>query len=478
MKYIKYKVGFAKSMAICFLCLTFRLHAYAADTLKFGIDVLQDEHFERLENRKIGILTHAPATNSDNVPTCEVFLESEIKDNIICFFSPEHGLSATAKAGERIENERLDGIPVHSLYKNEGSKEDPKWAPTKEQLEKIDTLVVDLCDVGVRCYTYITCMRFAIEQCIRYGKRVVVLDRPNPLGRKLSGPFMDEELQGYVGGFRIPHLHGMTTGELAQFLVKHYRPHPWLKELTPEQLKNTTDEQPKVEIVEMKNYRPNALWSGQKFKKSYFWHPPSPNLPNFDSCLAYSCMIPMQIHGNFKTILASERVSENGEAQPFRLFCMYHKDDDVKPIVKYLNEKKLAGVAFKVAKNGEADGIVLNITDWEKFDPGACMLRMMQVDKKLDIDKKRRNKLSILSEEGFKMCTDRDKDLPFSKYANFDKKGEYWSVARSLIGEKSLVEALSDPKAISDEWIPKHLKEWKDRAQAFKEKRSDCLLYD
>ena len=191
MKYIKYKVGFAKSMAICFLCLTFRLHAYAADTLKFGIDVLQDEHFERLENRKIGILTHAPATNSDNVPTCEVFLESEIKDNIICFFSPEHGLSATAKAGERIENERLDGIPVHSLYKNEGSKEDPKWAPTKEQLEKIDTLVVDLCDVGVRCYTYITCMRFAIEQCIRYGKRVVVLDRPNPLGRKLSGPFMD-----------------------------------------------------------------------------------------------------------------------------------------------------------------------------------------------------------------------------------------------------------------------------------------------
>ena len=153
---------------------------------------------------------------------------------------------------------------------------------------------------------------------------------------------------------------------------------------------------------------------------------------------------------------------------------MYHKDDDVKPIVKYLNEKKLAGVAFKVAQNGEADGILLNITDWEKFDPGVCMLRMMQVDKQLDIDQ-RRNKFSILSEEDFKTCTDWDEDLPFLQFA---QRKEYWSVARSLIGEKSLIEALSASEALSDEWISKYLKEWKDSAQVFEKERSDCLLYD
>ena len=154
---------------------------------------------------------------------------------------------------------------------------------------------------------------------------------------------------------------------------------------------------------------------------------------------------------------------------------MYHKDDDVKPVVERLNAKKLAGVEFKVAQNGETDGILLNITDWEKFAPDVCMLRMMQVDKQLDIDKKRRNKLSILSEEGFKTCTDRDEDLPFSRFAQ--RKG-CWSVARSLIGEKSLIEVLSDPEALSDEWISKHLKEWKERTQAFEKERSDCLLYD
>ena len=453
----------------CLCCFAFRFHIHTQDTLKFGIDVLKEEEFERLNGQKLGILTHAPATDSDNVPTYKVFLNSKIRDNIVCFFSPEHGLSATAKAGEQIENEQLDDIPVCSLYRNEGSEKEPKYVPT-EQFKHIDTLVVDLCDVGVRCYTYITCMRFAIEQCVRYEKRVVVLDRPNPLGRKLSGPFMDEDLQGYVGGFCIPHLHGMTIGEIAMFLVKHYQKHPWLERLMPEQLKGAS-----VEVVKMQRYRPNALWSGQKFKKSYFWHPPSPNLPNFDSCLAYSCMIPMQIYGNFKTILASERVLENGEAQPFRFFHMYHKLDNAEPIVERLNAKKLAGVEFKVAKNGETGGILLNITDWEKFAPDVCMLRMMQVDKQLDIDKKWRNKLSILSEEGFKTCTDRDEDLPFSRFAQ--RKG-CWSVARGLIGEKSLIEVLSNSAPLSDEWISKHLKEWKERTQAFKEERSDCLLYD
>lgn len=84
------------------------------------------------------------------------------------------------------------------------TKHPPFLSPTKEQLSNIDVLVIDLVDICARCYTYITCMRFALEQCIRYGKQVVMLDRPNPLGRKVSGPSMDQNLQAYVGGYCIP----------------------------------------------------------------------------------------------------------------------------------------------------------------------------------------------------------------------------------------------------------------------------------
>ena len=80
------KISFIKSMTVGFLCLAFLFFAYVEDTLKFGIDVLKEEGFERLKEQKIGILTHAPATDSNNTPTYKVFLNSKIRNNIVCFF--------------------------------------------------------------------------------------------------------------------------------------------------------------------------------------------------------------------------------------------------------------------------------------------------------------------------------------------------------------------------------------------------------
>lgn len=136
------------------------------------------------------------------------------------------------------------------------------------------------------------------------------------------------------------------------FLVKHYRPHPWLESLTPEQLKRAS-----VWVVKMQHYRPNAFWSEQKFNQPYHWHAPSPNLPNFGSCFAYGCMIPMRIYGNVEMLLASERESESGEAQPFRFFHMYHKDDDVKPIVSVSMRKNLRELSLKRLKTVKPTGL-------------------------------------------------------------------------------------------------------------------------
>ena len=83
-------------------------------------------------------------------------------------------------------------------------------------LAELDCLVIDLQDVGVRCYTYVSCMRYVMEACFEAGVEVVVLDRPNPLGGlKLAGPMIDPEWISYVGAFPMPFVHGMTIAELA-----------------------------------------------------------------------------------------------------------------------------------------------------------------------------------------------------------------------------------------------------------------------
>lgn len=87
-------------------------------------------------------------------------------------------------------------------------------------------------DIGVRYYCYNTCMRFALEKAIKEGKNVFILDRPNPLGKKIAGLCLEENLQAYVGGFCVPHVYGMTMGELANMVIQNYIPHPWLSPLT------------------------------------------------------------------------------------------------------------------------------------------------------------------------------------------------------------------------------------------------------
>ena len=105
--------------------------------------------------------------------------------------------------------DKKTGLPVFSLYGKFRK-------PTSKMLTKIDSLVIDLQDVGVRCYTYISCMRYAMEACFEAGVEVVVLDRPNPLGGiKVAGPPMDEACMSYVGAFQIPYDHGLTIGAFA-----------------------------------------------------------------------------------------------------------------------------------------------------------------------------------------------------------------------------------------------------------------------
>ena len=134
----------------------------------------------------------------------------EKKVNVTAIFCPEHGFRGTEDAGSKIDSsvDEKTGIPILSLYGN-GSR-----SPSAADFAKFDTLVIDIQDVGVRFYTYYISIFYLIDACIKNGKNVILLDRPNPNGFLVDGGILNSEFESGVGKFPIPTSHGMTLGEL------------------------------------------------------------------------------------------------------------------------------------------------------------------------------------------------------------------------------------------------------------------------
>jgi uncharacterized protein YbbC (DUF1343 family) len=132
-------------------------------------------------------------------------------------FSAEHGFFCVAAAGERTASawHPYWDRPIHSLY-GEHRK------PTVEMLEGIDHMVVDLCDIGVRCYTYLATLKLTLEACAEAGISVTVLDRPLPLGGILDGPLLKGGFSSFVAPMNVPLCHAMTPGECACWIVEQY----------------------------------------------------------------------------------------------------------------------------------------------------------------------------------------------------------------------------------------------------------------
>lgn len=125
-------------------------------------------------------------------------------------FAPEHGFRGAAADGEKI-NDGVDsrtGLPIVSLY---GANR----KPTPEQLADVDVVVFDIQDVGTRFYTYISTMHYVMEACAQQGKKMLILDRPNPNGDYIDGPIRVPSLKTFVGMHPIPIVHGLTVGELS-----------------------------------------------------------------------------------------------------------------------------------------------------------------------------------------------------------------------------------------------------------------------
>lgn len=177
-------------------------------------------YLDSLRGRKVALFSNHTGVIGDSTHTVDMLLDNGI--NVAAIFSPEHGFSGKADAGEHVSSSEYSHgdktVPVVSLYGPGHAK------AMKEALAngKIDIILVDIQDVGLRYYTYYCTMIELQEEAARNGQKFIVLDRPNPNGMYVDGPILDMKYKSGVGKLPIPTVHGLTLGELAQMVNGEY----------------------------------------------------------------------------------------------------------------------------------------------------------------------------------------------------------------------------------------------------------------
>ena len=185
--------------------------------------------------------------------------------DVAAIFSPEHGFRGTADAGEHVASsvDARTGIPIRSLYDGNTKR------PSDETMRSFDVLVVDMQDVGLRFYTYYISMLRMMDACADFGRRVVVLDRPNPNGHIIDGPVLDMKYRSGVGAIPVPVLHGLTMGEIARMAAGE----GWAKQCA-------------LTVVKCRNYTHAT--------ESLLPVAPSPNLPTARAVYLYAALCPFE----------------------------------------------------------------------------------------------------------------------------------------------------------------------------------------
>jgi len=210
-----------------------------------------------LEGKKVGLVVNQ-SSMVDSVHLINYLVSKGV--DVKGIYAPEHGYKGNVERGKHVDGE-IDaetGIPVYSLYgKNH--------KPSPEILKDIDVMVFDMQDVGVRFFTYIYTMTRVMEASAENGIKVVVLDRPNPIGYYVDGPMLKPGFESGIGLFPIPVIHGLTVGEFAMMVNGEH----WLKDGI----------QCDLEVIKVENYTHET-----KYQLPVF---PSPNLAEMKSIYLY-----------------------------------------------------------------------------------------------------------------------------------------------------------------------------------------------
>ena len=304
----------------------------------------------RLDGLRLGVLAN-PASIDHNFQHLADLLGHSNRHKVTAIFGPQHGYRSDLQ-DNMIETphtkDRRRNVPIFSLYSE--TRE-----PTKEMLELIDVLVIDLQDVGARIYTFIYTMANCLRAAAKHGLPVIVCDRPNPIGGlAVEGPTLEPGYESFVGQFRMPMRHGLTVAELARFFNEHHR-------IGAE-----------LEVVPMQGWSRDMYFDATGLP----WVMPSPNMPTLDTAIVYPGTV----------LFEGTKLSEGrGTTRPFELIGAPWLDAE--QLASRMNKAGLDGVYFRKANfeptfqkhaRVPCGGCQMHVTNRDEFQPvraGVSLLR-------------------------------------------------------------------------------------------------------
>lgn len=387
--------------------------------VELGVERLLRTGQAKLRGARVGLVCNQASVNHDYRHVADLFAEHR-DFKLTALFGPQHGIRGDLQDNMVETPHVLDadtGVPVYSLYSE--TRE-----PTERMLDEVDVLVFDLQDVGCRIYTFIYTLANCMRAAAKYGKKILVCDRPNPIGGvAVAGNLLEPEFASFVGQFPIPTRHGMTVCELAQMFARHWG-------IGAE-----------IELVSMEG------WGRELFmdETDAPWVLPSPNMPTQDSAIVF----PGTVH------VEGTQVSEGrGTTKPFELVGAPYVD--ATKLGRELNALSLPGVYFRPCyfrptfqkhAGQTCGGVQLQVLDRQAFEPVISGVAIVKVIHDLYGEEFR------WKEPPYEYVYDQN---PFDVIAGTNR-------LRNAIEEKISLEAIESS--------------WSEGVQGFRSLRSRFLLY-
>lgn len=376
-----------------------------------GLDMLERNQFSRFKGKKLALITNHTAVNHSGEWIVDLFRKADLKLNVL--FSPEHGIKS------RVDRHLKDSvfkygtkkIPLYSLFGK-------RRRPTDETLKKTDIIIFDMQTIGVRYYTYLATLGWAMEEAARRNIPFVVLDRPNPLGGdKVQGMISRNDRRTSTNYYPLALRYGMTIGEIARYF------------------KNARNISVQLEIIKLKGWKRSDNYSfyGKR------WINPSPNIRTWRQALLYACL----------GLLETTNLSVGrGTDSPFNFFgAPWIRAEQ---LADQLNRLNLKGIYFapirirpktSVYKGKRIEGVRLILTDSNAFNPVKVAMRLMLM-------------------------------LRANYYQHWKTENLY-----RLVADPKTVELLLSSKGVPDNRFKRIIESWKNKQMRFAHKRRKALLY-
>ena len=301
------------------------------------------------ESGNLALLYNQASVDSAFRPAPDL-LNAAFPGRLKVLFGPQHGIAGTEQAN-MVETAHAVhpslGIPVHSLY-SEIRK------PTDSMLENVDTVIVDIQDIGARVYTFATTVMHMMEACAEADVAVIILDRPNPInGRDVEGNVLDEEFSSFVGPRPIPMRHGLTLGELMRLYNEQY------------------DIKCRLTVIPMSGWRRNMYFEDTGLP----WVLPSPNMPLVETALVY----PGQV-----TLEGTNLSEGRGTTRPFEIFGAPYFETRI--LAEAIEPETLNGVLLRETSfvptfdkwaGQVCKGFQIHVVDRDAYRPYRCSLALI-----------------------------------------------------------------------------------------------------